>query len=214
MHVADHGERALLHALHPVARGLAVAPAWPVGLERGLGRLSERGRGGSPSLGQGVASVGDRESVHHGVFPRVGERDGGVGAEADVVPVPVDHDALHPSLRTALGDVEVQGVAVRVRSRRRDGADARRAWFAVCHPTADPTNWCGIVRCGVKPVKTLSRYQYDIKQCVRYTKWVELRSCETWEMVPGAWGLGPGEGLAFGLEPIENMINFGELFDA
>ena len=72
-HVADDGERPLLHALHPVLRGLAVAPAREIGFERRFGCLAERGYPRPSFLRQRVATIGNRQSILDGAFSSVRE---------------------------------------------------------------------------------------------------------------------------------------------
>ena len=148
-------ERPLLHALHPVPRGLAVAPAREIGLERRFGRLAKGGNPCSPLLRQRVSAIGNLQSILDGAFAGVRERDQRVGAETDVVAASIDHDPLNPRLGSGRRDVEIKRVAIAVSTRNQSPSNGRSRQFCHVHTHIHTHTMCEIRRGAATLGKTI-----------------------------------------------------------
>ena len=143
-HGAEGGHGVALQGLHPGVDVPGVSPAGQIRLMHGLRCLPECRRRPSALLSEGVAAVSDSNAIVVGVVAGLGQRHEPDRTQPEVPAATVYGDSLHPALRSAGGDVQVQPVTVGVPARLGGGLDLRGAELSHVVPTSFPTLLVGI----------------------------------------------------------------------
>ena len=141
--VADDWECVALERLLPVGRVLAATPTWPIRLERLFDGLPEGWSLGLALRGQRIAARAGELPILECLVPCLRQTDQREGSQAKVVAAPIDSESLYPGPRAGRGDVQIEGAAVAVQARPRDGLGLGGGEFAHIFPTLLPTFYQG-----------------------------------------------------------------------
>ena len=128
---ADAGEGEAFQAAQPGLGVCGVAPAGPLLLHHGASGFGEGGHAlGAAPLGQRVAARAGELAIGERLLAGFGERDQAGAAETEFAAASPDDEALDPAAGSGRLDieVEVQAVAVCVRSRRSGGDEGGGSW--------------------------------------------------------------------------------------